>query len=382
MTKSPSTIDFSPYGIKIQIDLESYEAADIQTSDGSLVDRTNQVITSLATGVEVKALSFDSLKQGTELLVDMNQEVVKVILKFKQDIRETPELFELVKEFFENSSQTLNFCSDLEKCLERARDRQSLILETLRAFDEESGLQGGNNGYVKTLEGLKNFKDAGDPFPDKFVKIFQTFCIHQKSILDKLETRKQQLEEKLNTSQAWRMICSIIFATMITGVLIFSVVGAVIAAPPVGVALAAASEPLLACMGTWIDSRWKKFKNAVKGQKDVVQSIVGHMTMEGYVGSRIVIADLDNIRVIIEKLEIDVKYLLKNVDNIHRKPRKKKKIVVKEDEVRKEIQKINKKMEEFNRNVEHLGEHTGKCIQDVRRARTVVLYGLIKPHNS
>lgn len=165
VTESPetsTTIVFWPHDIQIHIDLLSYEAADIQTLDGSLRDRTNQVIISLATGVDVKALSFNSLKQVTELHVDMNQEVVKVILKFKQDIRETPELLELVKEYFENSSQTLNFCSELEKCLERARDSQSHILETLRAFDEESGLEGGNNRYVKTLEGLKNFKDAGE----------------------------------------------------------------------------------------------------------------------------------------------------------------------------------------------------------------------------
>lgn len=386
VTESPTTsttIMFWPHNIQIHIDLHSYEAAYIQTSDGSLLDRTNQVIISLATGVDVKALSFDSLNQVTELLVDMNQEVRKVILKFKQDIRETPELLELVKEYFENSSQTLNFCSELEKCLKTARDSQSLILKTLRAFDEESGLEGGNNRYVKTLEGLKNFKDAGDPFPDKFIKSFQSFCRDQKSMFDKLETRQEQLEEKLNTSEAWRMVCSIIFAAMFTGVLICSVVAAALAAPPVAIALPAAISALVLPMGTWINSRWKKFKVAVKGQKDVVQSMEGYMSMEGYVGSRIVIADLDSIRVILERLEIDVKYLLKNVDNIHRKRRKKKKkIVVKEEEVRKEIEKINKKMEEFNRNVEHLGEQTCKCIQDVRRARTEVLYGLIKPHNS
>lgn len=222
----------------------------------------------------------------------------------------------------------------------------------------------------------------GDPFPDKFIKIFQSFCRHQKLMLDKLETRQKQLEEKLNTSEAWRMVCSMIFAAMFTGVLICSVVAAALAAPPVAIALPAAISALVLPMGTWINSRWKKFKGAVKGQKDVVQSMEGYMSMEGYVGSRIVIADLDTIWVILRSLEIDVKYLLKNVDNIHRKRRKKNKIGVKEEEVRKEIEKINKRMEVFNRNVEHLGEQTRKCIQDVRRARTVVLYGLIKPHNS
>ncbi|KAH7836152.1 hypothetical protein Vadar_033183 [Vaccinium darrowii] len=302
----------------------------------------------------------------------MNQEVVKVVLQFEQDIRENPELLELVKEYFENSTQTLDFCSELEKCLERAKDSQSLMLEALRVFNEESGFEGGNIRYVKTLEELKKFKAAGDPFPDEFIKIFQSFCDHQKLMHTKLETRKKQLEEKLNTSQAWRMICSIIFAAMVTGVLIFSVVGVAIAAPQVGVAVAAAGEPPLACMGTWIDSRWKKFKNAVKGQKDVIQS------MEGYVGSRIAIAELDNIYEIIENLDINIKYLLKN----EKEEEEGCCDVVKEEEVKKEIEEINKKMEVFKRDVELLGKHTCQCIQDVQRARTEVLKTLIKPPNA
>lgn len=105
---------------------------------------------------------------------------MKVILECKQDIWKTPELFELVEEYFENSLQTLDFCTALEKCLKRARDSQLLILVALGMFDEESGIEG--KKYVKTLEELKKFKAAGK-FEAQFslfkfaVLIFTRICI-------------------------------------------------------------------------------------------------------------------------------------------------------------------------------------------------------------
>uniref|UniRef100_A0A7C9EWE1 Uncharacterized protein n=1 Tax=Opuntia streptacantha TaxID=393608 RepID=A0A7C9EWE1_OPUST len=72
-------------------ELTSYEAAckadaDLQSFDRSVHTRTSHAINALAMGVEVRSLSFDSLKQVTECLLEMNQEVVKVILECKQDM--------------------------------------------------------------------------------------------------------------------------------------------------------------------------------------------------------------------------------------------------------------------------------------------------------
>lgn len=228
-------------------------------------------------------------------------------------------------------------------------------------FDEESGLEGGKD-YVKTLEELKKFKAAGDPFTDEFIKIFQDVYSHQTAMLDKLQTKKKKLDKKLKTTQAWRRVSGIIFATTVAAVLICSVVAAAIAAPPVAAALAAASAIPLGSMGTWIDSLWKKYEDAVKGQKDVVRS------ME--MGTRIVIKDLDNIRVVIGRLEIHIESLFGNVDFINE-----------EKAVKIGIEEIKKKVEVFKKNVEDLRSQTDKCIRDVQRARTVVLRRLIKPPN-
>lgn len=173
------------------INLDAYEAAcraddDVRSFDKALQARANQVLTTLADGgVEVRALSLDSLKQVTECLLEMNQEVVRVILQCKKDIWKNQELFELVEDYFENSLETLDFCTALENCLKRARDSQVLILMAVRQFEEEEReTQLVSNQFAKTLQELKNFKASGDPFTDDFFKIFHSVYKHQTVILN------------------------------------------------------------------------------------------------------------------------------------------------------------------------------------------------------
>lgn len=347
-------------------ELSSYEAAckldaDLQSFDTTLHSRTNQVINTLAVGVEVRALSFDSLKQVTECLLDMNQEVVKVILECKKDIWKSQELFELVEEYFENSLQTLDFCAALEKCLKRARDSQLLILVALQQFEEEA--EKGDNRYAKTLQELKNFKAAGDPFTEEFFQIFHSVYKQQILMLEKLQLRKNKLDKKLKCINTWRKVTSMIFVATFAAVLICSVVAAAVAAPPVASALAAATSIPIGSMGKWIDSLWKNYENALKGQKEVVTSMQA--------GTYVAIKDLDNIRVLIDKLEIEIESLLKNID-----------FAIEEEAVKIAIEEIKKKLGVFMKNVEDLGVQADMCSRDIRRARTVVLQRIIKnPHN-
>lgn len=361
----PPTLNFNN-NLQYTTELNSYEAAcrldeDLQSFDTSLQARTNQVINTLANGVEVRALSFDSLKEVTGCLLEMNQEVVKVILECKKDIWKNQELFELVEEYFENSLQTLDFCTALEKCLKRARDSQLLILVALQLFDEENDKVEGNK-YERTLEELKNFKNAGDPFTDEFIQIFQAVYRQQLQMLDKLQMRKKKLDKKLKYIHAWRKVSSIIFVATFATVLICSVVAAAMAAPPVAAALAAASSIPLGSMGKWIDSLWKNYENAVKGQKEVLSSM--------QVGTYVVIKDLDNIRVLIDRLEIEIESLLNVTD-----------FAIKEEAVMVGIEEIKKKLGVFMKSVEDLGVQADMCSRDIRRARTVVLQRIIKQPN-
>ncbi|GAV67107.1 DUF677 domain-containing protein [Cephalotus follicularis] len=363
MSKKPTETSSAFTNIQYTTELISYEAAcrvdaDLQSFDTTLQARTNHVINTLAVGVEVRALSFDSLKEVTGCLLEMNQEVVKVILECKKDIWKNQELFELVEEYFENSLQTLDFCTALEKCLKRSRDSQLLIFMALQQFEEESEV--GGCKFVRTLEELKNFKAAGDPFTEEFFQIFQSVYRQQMLMLEKLQLRKNKLDKKLKYIHAWRKVSSIIFVATFASVLICSVVAAAMAAPPVAAALAAATSIPLGTMGKWIDSLWKNYENALKGQKLVISSMQA--------GTYVAIKDLDNIRVLIDRLEIDIEALMQTAD-----------LVIEEGAVKFAIEEIKKKLGEFMKNVEDLGVQADMCSRDIRRARTVVLQRIIKP---
>ncbi|KAE9613004.1 hypothetical protein Lal_00027627 [Lupinus albus] len=348
-------------------DLSSYEAAcvedpSLQSFDATIQERTGRVITSLAHGVEVRSLSIDSLKEVTGSMLEMNQEVVKVILECKQDIwnKKDKELFSLVNDFFENSLHTLDFCNALEKCLKRAREKQVIVKSAITYFEEES--QNGVEGavYLKTLQELKSFKETEDPFTEEFYSLFHSIYKQQALMLKKLQIKKQKLDKKLKSLKTLRRVSNVIFVAAFVSVLIFSVVAAALAAPPVVTALAGAFSVPLGSVGKWCNSLFTKYETALKGQQEIISSM--------QIGTYITLTDLDNIRVSIDKLEIEFESLLQNAEFALRN----------EDAVRLAVDEIKKKIETFAEIIESLSEQADKCSRQIRRARTVVLQKIIK----
>ncbi|KAH7653907.1 hypothetical protein IHE45_19G109600 [Dioscorea alata] len=355
--------------IEYTAELCSYEAAcrldpELQTFDTTLQQRTSRVISSLALGVEVRSLSFDSLKEVTGCLLEMNQEVVKIILDCKKDIWRSPELFDLVEDYFENSLQTLDFCTALERCLKRARDSQLIVHVALQRFEDEDSdpslQEDGKNKYLRTMEELRHFKAAGDPFTDEFFQLFHSVHKQQRCMLEKLQQRKKKLDKKLKSVKTWRKVSSIIFAAAFATVLICSVVAAAMAAPPVAAALAAATSIPLGSMGKWFDSLWKDYEDALKGQREVISSM--------QVGTYIAIKDLDTIRVLVDQLEDHINVLLQSADFA----------LQEEGAVRFGVEEMKKKLGMFMKSIEDLGEQVDHCSRDIRKARTVVLQRIIR----
>lgn len=132
------------------------------------------------------------------------------------------------------------------------------------------------------------------------------------------------------------------------------------AAPPVAAALAAATSIPIGSMGKWIDSLIMNYEKAMKGQKESINSMT--------VGTYITIKDLDNIRVLIDRLEIEIEGLMKDAE-----------FAVNEDAVKIAIDEIKKKVDVFMKNVEELGAQADNCSRDTRRARTVILQRIINP---
>lgn len=346
-------------------DLNSYEAAcvkdpNLQSFDANIKEHTNRVISSLANGVEVRSLSFDTLREVTDSLLEMNQEVVKVILDCKRDIWGNKELFSLVNDYFENSLQTLEFCNSLEKCLRRAREKQVMVKSVINHFEEEvqHGLEGGT--CVKTLQELRNFKDAGDPFSEEFYLLLRSVHTQQASMLQKLQIRKRKLDKKLKSLKTWKRVSSAIFVAAFVSVLIFSVVAASIAAPPVVTALAAALAVPIGSVGKWCNSLFKGYEKALKRQRQVISS------ME--VGTYITLKELDNIRLLANKLEVQLEPLLQTADFALRN----------EDVIKLAIDEIKKNIETFSETLDTLSARADKCSRQIRRARSVVIQNIIK----
>ncbi|CAN6863985.1 unnamed protein product [Brassica oleracea] len=339
--------------------LTSYERActedpKLESFDLSLHQRTNLVINKLAasSGVEIKSLSFESLREVTQCLLDMNQDVVKVILQDREDIWSNQDMFSLVNMYFDSTAKTMDFCSELESCLNRARRSQVIIKFAVKQFEEED--------YEKTLEELKRFTLAGDPFSKEFFALFDSVHRHQVMMLEELHRLKRRLDKKLKSIKTWRRVSNMVFVTTFFSVLIFSVVAAAVAAPPVVAALAGALTVPVGSVGKWCNSLWEKYEKVVRGQKEIVTSI--------RIGTYVSVREMDNISVLVRRVEVEIGSLLKNAEFA----------VSDERVVRLAIDEIKKKLDVFTETIEELGKHASKYCSDVTKARTVILQRIIR----
>ncbi|KAH7835458.1 hypothetical protein Vadar_026264 [Vaccinium darrowii] len=338
--------------------MRSLEQLDDQTLNSSLQLRTNLAIFSLAnvptTANFVLVFSLDSLRELTPFLRKMILERANCIRVCKPD---TPELRELINEFSDSSSQTLGFETELEKCLERLKDRYKGITDALKLVDKEPGLVR-NDGligefktlqvYLKILPELQKIKTAGDPF-NGFENSYQSLVTY---LLDKWQTRKiNKLHKNLKKIKAWRRVSRIIFTTGFGVLVICSLVAAPIGAPHVAAALsAAAAGPL----EKWTDYLFKKYMVSVEAQKKVVVEMQNKVVVK--IKTHIEIKELDDI---IGGLEKQIESLVKtrHVNS------------TKEKAVKTGIEEMKKKMGVFLKNVEDLQELVVKCIEDVELAK-------------
>ncbi|XP_076930842.1 UPF0496 protein At4g34320-like [Bidens hawaiensis] len=341
-------------------DLTSYQHAcrsdpDIQSLDSSLQYRTTRVINSLAAGVEVRSLSLDSLRELTGGLLDMNQEVVNILIESKEDIWNNDELFSLVKDFFDLSILTLDFCNSLEDCLKNARHSLSFLNIAITQFD-------GGTDFVEIINHFTKFESLDAPFTEQFFELFHSVYKQQVSMLKKLQIQKVKVDKKLKSVKAWKRLSNVIFVVTFSTVLICSVVAAAVAAPAIVTALAAAAAVPLPPMGKWVNSLWKKYEAELRGQREMINSM--------RIGNRIVIKDLDSIKVLVDKLGVEMEGLVANAQFAIKEED--------EDAVAMAVEEMKKSVGDFEKTIDELSDHSYKCCRDVKRARMVIVQKISK----
>lgn len=359
-------------------DLSSYEAAcradpELRNLDATIQRRTIRAINSIAIDLDVGEFSLDSIRYVTECLLEMNQDLVSVILQSKKDIWKNPELSDLVDEYFKNSIQSLDFCSVLDACLKRALSSQSRINLALQNFEEEQAKVENEEGssssssssiYSKTLGELRNFKEAGQPFTEELFAVFQAVCKQQMSMLEKLQIQKRKLDKKIGRLKTWKKVTNVIFVTAFVTVLICSVVAAAVTAPPVVTALTAAAAVPLGSMGKWLNSVWTKCEKELKSQWEIIFTV--------QIGSYVVIKELDSIRVLVEKVQIEIEALMQNAEFA----------VTEEDAVAIAVNEMKKNIDGFTKTIQDLSNRADTCSRNINGMRTMILKNIINQRPS
>lgn len=342
------------------LDFSFYEEAclkdaDVQKFDKNLKARTNKVMSTLLSGANEQSFSFDSLKEVTTSLLDMDREVMEVILEYKDDVWKNRELFLLVEEFFDNSLATLEFCTAAESSVISAKENQSYLQIALNLVPPD---RDPDEKEIKSILGaLEFFCQAGNPFGKTFIEKFEAVRERHVSMLIKLRDQKRRLDKKLKNVKVWAKVSSILFGAAVAAVLICSVVAAAIAAPPVAGALAAASSLPLGSMGAWVKSMWKKYENELNAQREVIQRM--------HIGTVVAIHDLDNIKMLAAHLETELKAIVADITfaNEHRDI----------SGLKLAIQDITAKRSSFVKELDDLQRHIDQVGNRIRQARTIVL---------
>ncbi|XP_039155672.1 UPF0496 protein 1-like [Eucalyptus grandis] len=207
-------------------------------------------------------------------------------------------------------------------------------------FEEERRENVGGEKYVKTLQELQKFREAGSPFTDEFSMLFNSVYEQQAEMLQKLQAR-EKLDKKVKSAQAWKRVINAIFVTAFMSALIFSVVAVAKALRPVVRTLAAG---LATPIGT-------------VGKKELIDYMNA--------GTWILINDLVTIRLLVSKLETEIESILQNADFALGEEQ--------EEAVKLGMLEIKKRADVFMKTMEDLSTQADKSNREIQMARTLIL---------
>lgn len=352
---------------KYSSDLSSYTSAckkysSLKSFDSSLHERTNSVISSLASQAKTQSLSLESLMEVYKYLLELNQDTVRVIIESKEAVLKNNDLKALVNVYFKSTSKTLDFCNTVQNCVKKAEISQLLIRFAVKQFETETvdtDLGGSKKKkYAKTLEELNKFKSMGDPFDAEFVTQYESIYDQQVLLLDELRKLKVKLDKKQRNVKTWRILSNVVFVTAFVAAFVLSVVAAAMIAPPVLSAVASGLTTPIEVVGMWCNKMWKEYEKAVERQRGLVSSLE-----RGAQANNVTIV---NIKFEVDNLSIKISSILKTVDFA---------VEREEDEMatRFAMQEIKKKVEGFTEKIQEVGERAANCSKLIALGRLVVL---------
>lgn len=300
--------------------------------------------------------------------------------KLREAISKNPGLLSLLNDHLNYSIiKPLVSLAGVKGYLDKARIILSAVHVALEFFEEENAQRNdkkkkNNNNkkkkkkctkkYSKAVDRLMELRALRNPFEGRNINELRSACEQQQSLLALLRQRNHELEKRLKSVKKWRKAWNVIYMAGVVAVLACSVMLAAMASPAAAVAGATASATAMKCVEPCIDSLWEKWERSLQGDKDIIAA----MQRKGGIAMR----QLENIRLIVEKLKIDTDVMLKTVDFA----------ISKEDgeeiEVEIGIEKITAKKEEFEKIIDGLKESLDSSDGEIRKATTEFLEIIMK----
>ncbi|KAG6729537.1 hypothetical protein I3842_01G032900 [Carya illinoinensis] len=329
-SKTHFTADMSAYEVAHKLEVACELEVDLESEDAS--------------GVEQPQLVYsDSIKEIVKCLNEMHLEIANFNPKCKEDIWNNQAIFSFLKDYFHCSLRAVDVFTALENCMKRTRDNQLIVQFAVKHFEEEveDGLDGLK--YVKTLQELRKFKDAENPFTDEFFQLLGSVYVEHESISEKLKPWQSKLDTKLKLVETWRIVSNVIFVVAFVSVLVLTVVAAAIKAPAWATALTGALSVPMGSVGTWCNSLWGRYQSALEGKRGVIRSMG-----EGTVTAK---KDLGNIEALARRLRIETDSMLVKAEYA----------LGQEEAVTLVIDEIQKKLEKFINIAQILTAKADRC---------------------
>lgn len=296
-----------------------------------------------------------SLRDMAGIIEDESKIIVSIIsdaIKSNKGIRNDQELRDLVERFFSHSNSMSAFCNEIESCVNKARDSQLNLRAAVKRFKE-----GRSDGALKELERFLNSENPFTDLPVKLEKVRQ----EQQNLAEKLTLYNKKIKKKLVKTMMGRIATGFIFTTFILALFtcqVYAIYSGLLLTLP---ALGAATSVIIPAWAV-LDKQCKSYYDELKKQQDLVSFMKD--------------------RGLIEKTNFDeIKMAAKNTGNLLQSLKGNAEFTLEgEEKVKIGFEHIEKKMDDFAKSIEKLGECVEKCSKDLKEGREEIRRRIQTPY--
>ncbi|KAL6218809.1 hypothetical protein ACLB2K_012018 [Fragaria x ananassa] len=292
-----------------------------------------------------------------------NTKTVRAILAFKEDAtkgkgsskkkKNEERVNMMADEYMKNSSNMLDFLSEMEKFLTLARNSHSYITTVIeKYFKIHNGMRGRTEYYRKIADNLKKLRDSDNTFDhsaENLLKKAESLKIQHEEMLQKFQGEFIKLCKKEKHLKSWENVVLMIFVGAMVGLAIAGIVTAVIAAPSVATAIAACTLPI-AMAGHWSITWFEESAKAFKYELEVNEARREE--------TRVAIKELGNIKSSIDGVITQINSVIYNPSS-----------AMDREQIDFTMKAIRSKLGAFLNKVKDLERDVEKARREIRKAR-------------